>query len=741
MTKNISIVIPTKNEKNSVAELVRRIDKSMRIAGLSYEIIFIDDHSTDRTRVEVQKLKTKYPVFLHLKVTEAGKARSLIEGFARAKYKTIAMIDGDLQYPPEAIVPMFKKLSSDTDIIVSKRIDVKTSLLRNTLSKTFNNLFCKRLHNLTCDVQSGLKVFKKEILDTIELNPSPWAFDLEFLAKAQDAGYKIKSYKIDFDKRQNGKSKINLIGATTQIATSAIKLKFRKAQIYQKGQSIQNAETQGFYYKGQKFTSYSKLHPEQTAIYNLTRDQQLMLVGLLSTLLLAIFIAPTKTIIALAAGISLVYFLDLLFNFFLIYRGFAKEPEITIADKDIAAKRDWPIYTILCPLYKEWQVLPQFIKAISQLDYPKHKLQVMLLLEENDTETITKARFAKLPDYFEIVVVPHSMPKTKPKALNYGLNFAKGQYTVVFDAEDIPEPEQLKKAVIAQENSAPDISCVQAKLNFYNPKQNLLTRLFTAEYSLWFDLVLTGLQSVHAPIPLGGTSNHFRTAYLRKINGWDSFNVTEDCDLGMRITKNNHRTAIINSTTYEEANSDLVNWFWQRTRWIKGYMQTYLVHMRTPHLFTKTLKKPHLLIFQLVVGGKVASMLINPLMWTVTILYFMFRSILGPVIDSYFPAPVLYIAITCLIFGNFLYAYYYMLGSAKRGHYDLVKYVFLIPIYWLAMSAAAYYALYQLIKKPHYWAKTKHGLHLEEKIETLKPSLWPKAVIEGFISIANTAKN
>lgn len=735
MTKSISIIVPTKNEKASVEDLVRRIDKSMRVAGLNYEVIFIDDHSTDGTRPEIQKLIGKYPISLHLKVTEAGKARSLIEGFTRAKHEFIAMIDGDLQYPPEAIAQMFKKLDSDTDIVVARRIDAKTPVVRNTLSKSFNNLFCKKLHNLSCDVQSGLKVFKKEILDSVELNPSPWAFDLEFLIKAKDAGYKIKSHDIDFDKRQNGKSKINLVGATTQIASSAVKLKFRKHQIFQKKQNTGEA----FYFKGQKFVSYSKLHPDQTALYNTTRSQQMLIVGLFCTFVVSLLVAPTATIITTAAAISLVYFIDLLFNFFLIYRGFAKEPEITINEQDISNRSAWPVYTILCPLYKEWQVLPQFIKAISQLEYPKNKLQVLLLLEENDTETINKARFSKMPEYFEIVIVPDSKPKTKPKALNYGLKFAKGEYTVVFDAEDIPEPLQLKKAVLAQENSAPDVACVQAKLNFYNPKQNVLTRLFTAEYSLWFDLVLTGLQSVHAPIPLGGTSNHFRTAYLRKLNGWDSFNVTEDCDLGMRITKNNHHTAIINSTTYEEANSDFANWFWQRSRWIKGYMQTYLVHMRTPHAFTRTFKKPHLLIFQLVVGGKVASMLINPIMWAITLAYFMFRSTVGPIVDSYFPAPVLYIAITCLVFGNFLYAYYYMLGSAKRGHFDLVKYVFLIPFYWLAMSAAAYYALYQLIKKPHYWAKTNHGLHLEEKVETLKPSLWPKAVIEGFASIRTTA--
>lgn len=221
------------------------------------------------------------------------------------------------------------------------------------------------------------------------------------------------------------------------------------------------------------------------------------------------------------------------------------------------------------------------------------------------------------------------------------------------------------------------------------------------------------MQSIHAPIPLGGTSNHFRRADLKKLNGWDSFNVTEDCDLGMRLVKQGYQTAVINSVTLEEANSDLSNWFSQRTRWIKGYMQTYLIHMRDPREFLATWREPHAITFQLVVGGKVLSMFINPLMWVITICYFLFRTGIGTFIESFFPAPVLYMGVVSLLLGNFLYVYYYMIGCAKHGHHELVKYGVFIPLYWLAMSIAAWMAVYKLITAPHYWAKTKHGLHLE----------------------------
>jgi cellulose synthase/poly-beta-1,6-N-acetylglucosamine synthase-like glycosyltransferase len=482
---------------------------------------------------------------------------------------------------------------------------------------------------------------------------------------------------------------------------------------------------QGFKYKNERFVNHSDLPHQESAFFSLNRSQMWFLAGLTPPIIISAVLWLKATLIVGVAGLTFIYFADLLFNLYLIYRSFAKEPEIKINPEEIAKVPPdlWPTYTILCPLYKEAEILPQFVSAMEKMDYPKEKLQILLLLEENDPETAAAAYKALLPSYMQIVIVPHSLPKTKPKACNYGLLKATGEFTVIYDAEDMPEPDQLKKAVLAFVKLRKEkIACVQAKLNFYNPRQNLLTRVFTAEYSTWFDLILTGLQSIHAPIPLGGTSNHFPTKLLREFNGWDAFNVTEDCDLGMRLVKHGYHTAIVESTTWEEANSQAANWFWQRTRWVKGYIQTYLVHMRKPHHFIKNWKEPHVLTFQLVVGGKIMSMFINPLMWAITISYFVFRATLGPAIQSLYPSPILYMGAISLIFGNFLYMYYYMIGCAKRDQDDLLKYVFLVPFYWLAMSAAAWVSVYQFVRKPHHWSKTKHGLHLNNS--EMKPNFY-----------------
>jgi glycosyltransferase XagB len=490
--------------------------------------------------------------------------------------------------------------------------------------------------------------------------------------------------------------------------------KFLRSAIVPFDSDTRLAYGKGFHHKGRPYIHHSDLQLKETAFHRLSLPQIALITTLLIDFIIALFLNWHLTLTIFVSLLTILYFADLLFNLFLIIRNFFKPAEVDATIDQIKAidESSWPSYSILCPLYKEAHVVPQFVTSMSRLDYSKDKLQVLLLLEEDDKETIQKIRSYDLPSYFEIVIVPHSLPKTKPKACNYGLLKARGEYSVIYDAEDVPDPLQLKKAVLAFAKSDTNTVCVQAKLNFYNPHQNLLTRLFTAEYSLWFDLILTGLQSIQAPIPLGGTSNHFRTADLHKLKGWDSFNVTEDADLGLRLVKQGYKTAIIDSITLEEANSSIPNWFNQRSRWIKGYMQTYLVHMRNPGGFVSGRNILDLLTFQLIIGGKILSMFTNPLMWIITIGYFVLRASIGPFIETFFPVPILYMGVFSLVLGNFLYLYSYVIGCIKHEHDELVKYVFVVPFYWLAMSGAAWVALFELIVAPHHWAKTKHGLHI-----------------------------
>lgn len=364
-----------------------------------------------------------------------------------------------------------------------------------------------------------------------------------------------------------------------------------------------------------------------------------------------------------------------------------------------------PVVTILLPLYRDGAALPALAQAIDGLDYPAHKKDVKLLLEADDPETIAEVRKLELDKRYEVVVVPPRGPRTKPKACNFGLYLARGDLIVIYDAEDLPEPDQLRKAAARFAEGDERLACVQARLNYYNRDDNWLTRLFTLEYSLWFDWLLPALERMGAPIPLGGTSNFFRTDTLAEIGGWDPYNVTEDADLGLRLARLGYRVEVMDSTTFEEANCRLDNWMRQRSRWLKGYLQTWLVHMRRPHRIIAANGWLGFLAVQLFVAGNVFSALINPLMWAAFLVWLVFHP---PFLTQMFPPAVSYLGLFALLFGNAVLVLLMAAGPLKRGWRGLAPYGLTAPLYWLLSSAAAYKALWQAVFRPHYWEKTDH---------------------------------
>ncbi|HVA96769.1 MAG TPA: glycosyltransferase [Candidatus Acidoferrales bacterium] len=731
--QTISIVVPVYNEIGNIQQFHQRLLETMAHCRSPYEVIYVDDHSIDGTFEWLQSYASSPSVQVIRKNGVKGKAYSLIQGFDSATGDVLVMIDGDLQYPPEKIPEMIQSLAFD-DIVVANRKQYNDGFLRKFLSGGFRTFFGRMLFGLNTDIQSGMKVFTREVYQTVKCNPvSPWTFDLEFLYRARQAGFTIKNISITFAPRLHGESKINVFGQTFEIGFNALYIKLKRTFFLPIPPEDETMRGAGIGYKKRKYITHTTLPAAFSAIRTFSITQVLFFVLTPIILFYLLILYPLPTARILIALLSILYFIDALFNLFVILRSMNKDHELHISDEEVMSldEQELPIYTILCPLYKEAHVVPQFLEGIAKIDWPKEKLDVMFLLESDDTETIQAFADMTLPYYARTVVVPHSQPKTKPKACNYGLSFATGKYLVIFDAEDIPDPLQLKKAYIAFQNVPSNVKCLQAKLSYYNSRQNLLTRFFTAEYALWFDLTLPGLQSLNSALPLGGTSNHFETAVLKKLHGWDPFNVTEDADLGVRLFQKGYRTAIIDSTTYEEATSVPKNWLRQRSRWIKGYMQTYLVHMRNIIPFIRAKGLWHNTIFQLTVGGKITFALLNPILWILTILYFTQYSVVGPVMQEIYQPPFSYLAVISLVFGNFVFLYSYMIAIAKRGQWDITKYVLLIPAYWVMMSTAAMIALYQLILKPHYWEKTIHGFHLsggKQPLSIPAPILSPAAI-------------
>jgi cellulose synthase/poly-beta-1,6-N-acetylglucosamine synthase-like glycosyltransferase len=448
--------------------------------------------------------------------------------------------------------------------------------------------------------------------------------------------------------------------------------------------------------------------PDECANRVLSNSQKVVFITSAIVFATLLVLYPVSALIGFIATSAVFYVSASVYKFKLTYNSLGHQYEIGVDDDEVAAmdERDLPNYSILVPLYREAAVLPRLVSGIGGIDYPKTKLDVRLLCEEDDDETVPAIREMSLPPHFKLVVVPDAQPKTKPKACNYGLLQADGKYVVIYDAEDRPDPDQLKKIVLAFQKADPSVTCIQAKLNYFNQNQNVLTRWFSTEYAMWFDLLLPGLDASDAPIPLGGTSNHFVKDRLVELAAWDPFNVTEDADLGIRLHKAGYKTAMIDSTTLEEANSDLSNWINQRSRWIKGYIQTWLVHMRHPFRLLRQIGLRSWTSFQMVVGGTFIFLL-NPIFWALTTAFFFTEA---GVIQQIFPSFIFYAAAFQLFIGNFVFMYLNVAGSVQRGYYDLAKYALVSPLYWGLMSIAAWKGFLQLFYKPFYWEKTVHGL-------------------------------
>ena len=372
-----------------------------------------------------------------------------------------------------------------------------------------------------------------------------------------------------------------------------------------------------------------------------------------------------------------------------------------------------PVYTIIAPLHREARVVDQLLSAIERLDYPADKLDVIVVVEADEPATHAAITRRKHRVPITVVPAPPSKPRTKPKALNIALQLARGSFVVIYDAEDRPESNQLRRALQAFRSAGSDLACVQARLCI-DTDTTWLARYFTAEYAGHFDVILPKLAEFNLPLPLGGSSNHFRTAALREAGGWDPYNVTEDADLGMRLARLGYRCGVIASTTYEEAPAAARRWLGQRSRWFKGWMQTFLVHMRQPHRSLRELGPLGFTTFVLVVGGNFFVAMIHPMLVAGLCWRAAFATE-GSIDAALFVIPV--------AAGYALSVALAWRGLSRRGVSNKFRILMWTPLHWLFLSAAAWWAAGELIFAPAHWNKTEHGTGRERSVTSLLVTL------------------
>ncbi len=370
--------------------------------------------------------------------------------------------------------------------------------------------------------------------------------------------------------------------------------------------------------------------------------------------------------------------------------------------------RDLPIYTVFVALHREAAVVPRLVKALATLDYPLTKLDIKFLIEAGDTETAAALARASLPARFEVIVVPPGLPKTKPRALNAALPLARGTCLVVYDAEDVPDPGQLRAAAEIFARTTTDTACLQGRLVIDNARDSWLTRCFALEYTALFDVLGPALAAWRLPTPLGGTSTHFRTEALRAVHGWDAWNVTEDADLGLRLARAGYHVGDLPSSTIEEAPARTRAWLRQRTRWMKGFLQTSFTHGRRPRETFRELGPLGALCALALVPGTVISALLYPFLM-LPAAFALWPRLTAPDPDFWANLPT-GTSLTIFLGGSVAMLAPAALGCLRRGWLDLLPFVVLLPFYFLLVSLAAWLGVIELILAPDRWNKTEHGL-------------------------------
>ena len=441
--------------------------------------------------------------------------------------------------------------------------------------------------------------------------------------------------------------------------------------------------------------------PQLSARVTLTGRQGLTMGAAVTGLGFAFIAAPSLTGAFVHMSASLFYAAGLSF------RALALALHRKPTAAPLLTSGPYPVYTVMVALYREQTVVPQLIEALRHLDWPVACLDIKLVCEAGDSDTIAALRQHASGAPFEIIEVPAMLPMTKPKALCYALAGARGAYTVIYDAEDRPHPQQLRQAAAKFATAPQELACLQAPLVIANGRDSVLSALFALEYSALFRSLLPTLARLRLPLPLGGTSNHFRTDVLRAIGAWDPFNVTEDADLGLRLHRSGYRSGVIDAPTLEDAPVTFRVWLNQRTRWYKGWIQTWLVTMRAPLALRRELGTGAWIVFHLLIGGMILSSLIHPMI--IAALAMALVSLLDGSSATMGREGLLLLIDSFNILGSYIIMRQMGMKPMSKTERRAVGWRQLaLPAYWLALSYAAWRGLHELTSRPFLWRKTPH---------------------------------
>lgn len=423
----------------------------------------------------------------------------------------------------------------------------------------------------------------------------------------------------------------------------------------------------------------------------------------LAGLLVLLALAPLAVLLALTGLVVVSLTISTLLKLAAAVAALRRDPA---ADSDSnTASTHQPIVSVMVPLYREPEVVPRLVNRLARLTWPRELTDILLVVEENDDQTRAALAKLTLPRWVRVIPVPDAKLKTKPRALNFAMMFARGSIVGVYDAEDAPEADQIHRVVARFNNGPANLACVQGVLDFYNPTVNWLSRCFTIEYATWFRVVLPGMQRLKLAVPLGGTTLFFRRDVLEELGGWDAHNVTEDADLGIRLARHGYVTHLLSTVTFEEANCHVLPWIKQRSRWLKGYAITWMVHMRHPAQLLRQLGPWRFFGVQVLFLGTLVQFLFAPLLWS---FWLMLLGLGHPLQDS-LPGQAFVALAAVFLTAEAVTLALGAVALRARHHAGLWPWLPALHAYFPLAVVAVYKAVWELIAAPFYWDKTTHG--------------------------------
>ncbi len=711
--KTVSIVVQAYRQHIHLPHILTRLLEELEELSMAAELLVIDHGMYFNTLEYLQSLNAQIPVRIVSRKDRPGRAPLLREDIAEARGSYIVIFDADLEYDVGAIPRMIRKLEQ-YDIVVGEpgRREAGFVGAFHTLLDRF--LFAP-LHLLLLGVpQAGLRAYRRKAILALDAHP-PFhvgrGLDAQLLFHARTLGFVVAREPVEraSENLLSGVLHRNLVRLVLAHEIYSIRrillTRFLFPFLYPPTQHE---------YTSAGFTNirdYLFRDQQESAKEHITKETISLGVVLGITFVAGVALASaligTSPFRVITFLVAFLYLLLIGLKLFATYRAI-RHPYPTFRPEELSAivPEELPVMTVLIPLYKEKEIIPQIFKRISDLDYPTDKLDVIFILESTDQETIDAFLANNPPAHFKALLSPNVLPKTKPKALNVAFQKSIGQIVVIYDAEILPDIDQLKKAYLGLKKY-PEAMYLHARMNVYNADYNWITKLYDAEFGFFYDYFLPGIVSMNVPLPISGHSTYFRREVIEKVGGWDPYNVAEDCDIGIRLYRHGFRSGMMfDSFSWEQSTTTFKTWTRQRTRWVQGFIQTSMVHLRYPLLLKQELGSWwNFLWFLMLVPGNVIINILNLIQWSFFLAWVTLKL---PFIEYLYPTPTLYMANFTFIVGNFLFTYFNLIGLYSRRHYRNVRNAFFSIFYWLMLGVATLRAAIHFFWHPYSWDKTAH---------------------------------